>query len=63
MKSVNSHSHAQLSHKLLLLFDVLDRDDITENADENISIDIEPQQKVFPVRGVTVGVVILFIIS
>ncbi|HYA83193.1 MAG TPA: hypothetical protein VEH06_07060 [Candidatus Bathyarchaeia archaeon] len=62
MKSVNSHSHAQLSHKLLL-FDVLDRDDITENADENISIDIEPQQKVFPVRGVTVGVVILFIIS
>jgi hypothetical protein len=38
MKSVK----AQLSHKLLLLFDV---DDITENADENISIDIEPIKK------------------
>jgi hypothetical protein len=29
---------AQLSHKLLLLFDVPDRDDITENTDENIAI-------------------------
>jgi hypothetical protein len=57
MKSVK----AQLSHKLLLLF--LDRDDITENADENITIDIEPQQKVNPVRGVAVGIVILFMIS
>ena len=59
MKSVK----AQLSHKLLLLFDVLDRDDIKENADENIAIDIEPQQKVIPVRGIAVGIVILFIIS
>jgi hypothetical protein len=59
MKSVK----AQLSHKLLLLFDVPDRDDITKNTDENIAIDIEPQQKVIPVRGVAVGIVILFIIS
>ena len=59
MKSVK----AQLSHKLLLLFDVLDRDGITKNTDENIAIDIEPQQKVIPVRGIAVGIVILFIIS